>query len=626
MKPTEVAGRLRWRVAPRLAVRLIPKSIFQGWLGRADRLYVCLGDYEEVQGLKVGDAADRLYGGKRGRDEKYGGFGNHHWRIAWHHEPPGDADDLTFAAGAEEYFVVTVALDDEEEVDLFPGTWKSIAYIATDAGRMKPRTDIRERLLELHEGVTPFETREKAAIDFLEYSDPGRDEYADNVQGRYYAYVAHDSGYANEVLDPFGVYNRCWHGRGYVGAYGELWCRVFLGRNLPLSHGSILSCELLPRDAVLPIRVSPATELSTAMSMSPRSTPPGPSRVADCALGCLLGGAVGDALGAPVEFLSLQKIREGFGPEGIRDFAPAYGRVGAITDDTQMTLFTAEGCLRAVTRWNEKGICHPPAIIYHAYLRWLRTQGVLRPEPPYLEEAPGWLIGVNALHRRRAPGNTCLSALESGRMGSVEERINGSKGCGGVMRVAPIGLLEGADAFQLGCEAASITHGHPSGYIPAGCLALMIRELVEGRTVEEAVHAALDRAAREPGHEETTSGLRRALEQARRGGASPERVEALGAGWVAEEALAMSVYCALVADDGFERGVVLAVNHSGDSDSTGAITGNLLGTRLGSGAIPQRWIDVLELRAEIEALSLDVASLANGYRGGEQWWQRYPGC
>jgi ADP-ribosylglycohydrolase len=71
--------------------------------------------------------------------------------------------------------------------------------------------------------------------------------------------------------------------------------------------------------------------------------------------GCLLGGAVGDALGAPVEFLSLQEIRDKFGPAGIHDYARAYGRRGAIADDTQMTLFTAEGLLRATMRWLDRG-------------------------------------------------------------------------------------------------------------------------------------------------------------------------------------------------------------------------------------------------------------------------------
>jgi len=64
--------------------------------------------------------------------------------------------------------------------------------------------------------------------------------------------------------------------------------------------------------------------------------------------GCLLGGAVGDALGWPVEFIpSMQGIREKFGPGGILDPVANAQGVFEITDDTQMTLFTAEGLLLA---------------------------------------------------------------------------------------------------------------------------------------------------------------------------------------------------------------------------------------------------------------------------------------
>jgi ADP-ribosylglycohydrolase len=90
--------------------------------------------------------------------------------------------------------------------------------------------------------------------------------------------------------------------------------------------------------------------------------------------GCLLGGAVGDALGAPVEFMDLAQIHRRFGPGGIRDFAHAYGRIGAITDETQMTLFTAEGVLRAATRHADRGHCHAPTVIHRAYMRWLRPR------------------------------------------------------------------------------------------------------------------------------------------------------------------------------------------------------------------------------------------------------------
>jgi ADP-ribosylglycohydrolase len=312
--------------------------------------------------------------------------------------------------------------------------------------------------------------------------------------------------------------------------------------------------------------------------------------------GCLLGGAVGDALGAPVEFDSIETIRRRYGSEGIRDYDSAYGRRGAITDDTQMTLFTAEGLLRAVTMQRHKGICHPPAVIHHAYIRWLHTQGE-RSRSQFSEGEPdGWLIGVRGLHSRRAPGNTCLSALRGEEMGEMQRPLNNSKGCGGVMRVAPVGLVAESEerAFSLGCEAAAITHGHPSGYYSAGCFAAIIWRLAEGRSLPEAIELTL-RQLEEPtneDHEECAAAIRQAvtLWRYRDLPPSPEVIERMGGGWVGEEALAISLYCALAAGEDFARGVSLAVNHSGDSDSTGAITGNILGLMLGVEAIPEKWL------------------------------------
>ncbi|QQS49428.1 MAG: ADP-ribosylglycohydrolase family protein [Acidobacteriota bacterium] len=346
-------------------------------------------------------------------------------------------------------------------------------------------------------------------------------------------------------------------------------------------------------------------------------------------IGCLLGGAVGDALGAPVEFMSIDAIRRKYGEQGIADYDYAYGRRGAVTDDTQMTLFTAEGMLRAIVRGRERGICHPPSVIHHAYIRWLHTQGE-RSESHFFKPGKfdGWLIGVKGLHSRRAPGNSCLSALRKAEMGTIEEPINDSKGCGGVMRMAPIGLMARSreDAFRLGCESAAITHGHPSGYYSAGCLAAIIFELMEGAPLMDAIEASLDELERQEnnGHEECASAIRGALEKFNDSDvvASPEVIERMGGGWVGEEALAISIYCALAAGGDFTKGVLSAVNHSGDSDSTGGITGNILGLMLGVGAIPAHWLEELELRAEIEALAGDMFEIDERSR---DWWERYPG-
>lgn len=357
-------------------------------------------------------------------------------------------------------------------------------------------------------------------------------------------------------------------------------------------------------------------------------------------LGCLLGGAVGDALGAPVEFMKRTEILRRFGPKGITQYAPAYGGLGTITDDTQMTLFTAEGLIRGWVRGCFKGITTYSGVAAHAYLRWLQTQGE-RPtcDIDFGTDEPGWLFQQRQLHSRRAPGNTCLSALRA--MNPLGEPArNDSKGCGGVMRVAPVGLFawrlrqyeSPQDAFRLGTELAALTHGHPTGALTGGVLAVLILALTDGASLPEALTASKAILGAAIGHEETLRAIETAEALAVSGLPHEEAIAQLGQGWIAEEALAISVYCALVVRD-FRHGVILAVNHDGDSDSTGAIVGNLLGAMHGVKAIPAGWLEPLELRDVITELAEDLYAFKDWDIGeyskneelNRRTWRKYPG-
>ncbi|MFZ0932194.1 MAG: ADP-ribosylglycohydrolase family protein [Syntrophobacteraceae bacterium] len=340
-------------------------------------------------------------------------------------------------------------------------------------------------------------------------------------------------------------------------------------------------------------------------------------RTLDHFAGCLVGGAIGDALGAPLEFMSLHEIRQRYGGRGITGYEHAYGRKGAITDDTQMTLFTAEGLLDAE---READII---PFVHDAYLRWLHTQGYSGKASLNGTNRKGRLIEVGALHARRAPGNSCLSALLSGKAGTVNRKINDSKGCGGVMRVAPVGLFykDFEKAFEKGCEAAAITHGHPTGFLAAGCLACMISLIISGDTLQTSIHVTMQVLRTKPRHEECLQAIENTLKVLNHGEPSGEIVERIGAGWVAEEALAIAIYAAWVANGDFEKGVLLAVNHSGDSDSTGSITGNILGALSGKDAIPANWLEKLELREVIEEISSDLLARSSG---DQLWKTKYP--
>ncbi|EPT1453054.1 ADP-ribosylglycohydrolase family protein [Escherichia coli] len=318
--------------------------------------------------------------------------------------------------------------------------------------------------------------------------------------------------------------------------------------------------------------------------------------------GCLLGGAIGDALGLPVEFNSLSDIIRKHGPAGITGFQPCYGGLGKFSDDTQMTLFTLVGLLNA--HLLDGDYLHHGAV---AQLEWLRTQGIINPILVPGHE-PVSLLQERELFSRRAPGNTCLSSLSSmKRVGDLAK--NDSKGCGAVMRMAPVGLfcyLTGRnDAFAMGNHLGALTHAHPSGYLSAGALAVIVQQLLEGMTVKEACQEAMRQLICAPGHEETLEALTLALALAEADTNPRAAIRRLGEGWVAEEALAIAVYCALIAKD-FRDGVLIAVNHDGDTDSTGAICGNILGAALGEDAIPQEWRSGVELSALIARLSNDL--------------------
>jgi ADP-ribosylglycohydrolase len=274
--------------------------------------------------------------------------------------------------------------------------------------------------------------------------------------------------------------------------------------------------------------------------------------------------------------------------------------------------------------------CHPPGVIHHAYLRWLLTQG-MRPDAEDLDiGTDGWLFATKGLHQRRSPGTTCVSALV-GTKGFCHPlpAENRSKGCGGVMRIAPVGLFSrvigGLDeVFVLGSDAAALTHGHPAGHLAAGYLAVVIAALAAGDDLPRALdHADAVLATRAEG-----SDVARAVDGARRlaqdGSPSAEKVESLGGGWVAEEALAIALYCALIAPD-FASALLLAVNHSGDSDSTGALTGNLLGARDGLSVVPPAWLADLELRDAIDRIALDLDAVACGRVTADEIWTAYPG-
>jgi len=348
--------------------------------------------------------------------------------------------------------------------------------------------------------------------------------------------------------------------------------------------------------------------------------------------GSLIGGAIGDALGYPVEFIySYKDIQKRYGERGITrfDLQPHWidkrewtGKA-IVSDDTQMTMFTACGLKNA----ERLGLPYTEAI-KKAYLEWLSTQNpdfVLKNEPKC------WIMQIPELHKRRAPGNTCITSLKNIVM--QRNRPNNSKGCGGIMRIAPIPLYAASgnrmtieEADRLAGDAAEITHHHPLGIIPAALMAHIIYRLA----LDEApIRSKFEQYVREGMQQMRTlyAGQERYLDQmeqlinaaftlSQTETDDVTNITQLGGGWVAEETLAIALYCThryYPADlspealsTSFEHAIIASVNHGGDSDSTGAVTGNILGTITGYEVIPQFYKTNLEHHDAILKLADDI--------------------
>jgi ADP-ribosyl-[dinitrogen reductase] hydrolase len=347
----------------------------------------------------------------------------------------------------------------------------------------------------------------------------------------------------------------------------------------------------------------------------------------------LLLGAVGDALGYPIEFDKGVQIDE---RRGMPDSLLRGGRSPAfVSDDTQMTFFSVEGLVRWHVALREDAHVPMTPFLLGAYQRWYGTQRIVPPSTrPQTPLAKGKLFADARLHVRRAPGNTCLSALSRSftrAPGTVDTPVNDSKGCGAVMRAAPFGLAGRTreEAFGTARDAGALTHGHASGYLSGAYLAAVVFGLVRDEPLTTAMKAADVLLVRERGAAETAAAVTRARELAAKGMPSRAVIEAYGGGWVGEEALAIGLACALAGTHAHARStretLWTAVAHDGDSDSTGSIAGNLLGAMAHGVGDAAGWAGEVEMVDLVDALSDDLYAAMSGGEVDEVAYPRVDG-
>ncbi len=404
-----------------------------------------------------------------------------------------------------------------------------------------------------------------------------------------------------DVHPPDERFERLWTYSGHrlrrklaAGERIVLHCRGGIGRTATIAARLLIECGVVPEDALRRVRAVDVNRVETSEQESyvlgQRAVAMDDRYYTDRVLGCLLGGAIGDALGYGVEFSSLRAIQERFGPSGIQEPVLSPAGAAVVSDDTQMTLFTAEGLIESFGRQGSFEQSEVLDAVRSSTLNWYAMQMGRR--------GSGALGEYPVLGENRARGTTCESGCAVGATGTPEKPINHSKGCGGVMRVAPVGLwlgLSDEEAFELAARCAAQTHGHPSGYLSAGAMASIVRNLLDGLGLRACAERSIDIARNWPGAGETIAAMDHVCELA--GRATEDRtgtVAHLGEGWLGSEALAIGLYSALVATD-FADAVRIASNHSGDSDSTASIAGQIYGVWKGLGDVPHAWVRRLDV-------------------------------
>jgi ADP-ribosyl-[dinitrogen reductase] hydrolase len=328
----------------------------------------------------------------------------------------------------------------------------------------------------------------------------------------------------------------------------------------------------------------------------------------DRALACLAGGACGDALGAPVTFLSLSEIQQDYGPSGIREFSPFHGKAGAVSESTQLTLFTGEGLIEALSGDNPPSDPVIVEAIHRAYMRWTATKGpVTVLASALVAKSSSQLLTLPEMYLDRSDGPSPITELNSTRKIGTFARNYDQNPCG-MLRVAPIALAFSSDpmrAFSIASSCARLTHGHPSASISAGAFAMIVAFVVDGVSLDEAIENTLDYLQTVPNHQEVTDAIIYSPWPERD---PPPKAEWVGYGWTAPEALAVALH-ATASTKTVEDAIIAAANHDGYSSATASLAGNLAGALRGPESIPKRWSDAVEFGHQLQDFAEKLAAV-----------------
>jgi len=345
--------------------------------------------------------------------------------------------------------------------------------------------------------------------------------------------------------------------------------------------------------------------------------------------GCLLGLAVGDAMGYSVDKMTWEDICTTYGPNGLLGYDLANGSAD-VSSYTQLAAFVCNGLLLGLTRGKPAN--------YHRYIamsmqEWAKSQQFLtNPEKTFC-----WVAQIPALRRRHCMDTRMLDALNRETLGTPETPLFVSTTPGALTTGVAVGLCydpEKMDPYQIGrlaVAASAFTHGDPEAFLCGAFLAYSIAGILQEpeKTLPEQFAHAMDVVADQfgklhPAVDTIRQKVSRALALTRDPEISPLAAMTLLECTNVTECLAGAVYASTVHSGNFDEAMIVSVNHSGRSAAVGAVTGAILGAKMGAEALPEFYLESLEAASALDELASDIAIGRQAIRiFDDDWDQKY---
>lgn len=327
--------------------------------------------------------------------------------------------------------------------------------------------------------------------------------------------------------------------------------------------------------------------------------------------GCLLGLAVGDAMGYTVDSKSWDEICADYGPNGLLGYDLVNGTAD-VTSYTQLCGFMCNGLMLAAIRGNPELL---PRYMAMSLREWAKSQQFRGTT----EKTNCWLAQVPEMRRRHCMDTRMLDALSRDTFGTPEKPVFRSTTPASITTAVAVGLgalpanMDGKSIGALGAQAVAFTHGDPDSFIAGAFVAYAVAAILQ--QPEAPLFAHFNRAIEAvtglytqqyPETEAVLARIRRAMELTRDSELTTLAAMTLLGCTTASECVAGAVYASMIHMSNFDEGMIAAVNHSGRSAAVGALTGAFLGARLGADALPEFYLESLEPASVLCELADDL--------------------